>query len=282
MIIDCHCHAGRGDILTAPWNTDAPLGKYLRRARRAGIERTVVFPAFCSDYASANEELARIVARSRGRLIGFAMVHAARDAGRMGEIIGRAVRQHGFRGVKVHGHDAMPTRELCDVVRALRVPMLLDVGGKAQVLEMLAPQYPEIAFIIPHLGSFADDWQAHQRLIDQMLRFPNLYADTSGVRRFDYLVQAVARVGSRRILFGSDGPWLHPGLELGKIRLLGLARARERLILGENLARLIGLELTSGRPFTQDRRATRKSGQQNWVPQGNFVRRKPLLTRPER
>src|SRR3989442_1478420 len=42
MIIDCHCHAGKGDIVTAPWNTDAPLEPYLRRARTAGIDRTVV------------------------------------------------------------------------------------------------------------------------------------------------------------------------------------------------------------------------------------------------
>ena len=51
MIIDGHCHAGRGDALTAPWNTDAPLGAYLRRARAAGIDKTVVFSAFHSDYA---------------------------------------------------------------------------------------------------------------------------------------------------------------------------------------------------------------------------------------
>ena len=40
------------------------------------------------------------------------------------------------------------------------------------------------------------------------------------------------------MLFGSDGPWLHPGVELHKIRLLGLAPAGARLVLGENLLRL--------------------------------------------
>ena len=40
MIVDCHCHAG----LTAPWNTAAPLGAYLRRARVAGSARTVAPP----------------------------------------------------------------------------------------------------------------------------------------------------------------------------------------------------------------------------------------------
>ena len=50
MIIDCHCHAGKGDGLTGPWDTAAPLQKSMRRAARAGINRTVVFAAFHSDY----------------------------------------------------------------------------------------------------------------------------------------------------------------------------------------------------------------------------------------
>jgi hypothetical protein len=84
-----------------------------------------------------------------------------------------------------------------------------------------------VNFIIPHLGSFADDWRAHQQVIDQLVRYPNVYADTSGVRRFDYIVEAIKRAGARKLLFGSDGPWLHPGLELHKIRLLGLPAEQE-------------------------------------------------------
>ena len=35
-----------------------------------------------------------------------------------------------------------------------------------------------------------------------------------GVRRFDLLGQAVERAAPHKILFGSDGPWLHPGVEM--------------------------------------------------------------------
>lgn len=63
MIIDCHCHAGKGDGLTGPWDTSAPLDRYLVRAARAGITGTVLFPVFHSDYAVANREVAGIVAR---------------------------------------------------------------------------------------------------------------------------------------------------------------------------------------------------------------------------
>jgi uncharacterized protein len=239
MIIDFHCHAGKGNAMTAPWNTDAPLGAYLRRAEAAGIDRTVVFPLFHDDYAKANAELARLITRHPDRLIGFAFVHARRDQGRIMSMVERAVRLWRLRGIKVHGHEAMPTREVCETARAFRLPLLVDVAGKPSVIEMLAPEYRDVNFVVPHLGSFADDWRAHQQVVDQLMHHPNVYGDTSGVRRFDYIVQAVERAGSHKIIFGSDGPWLHPGVEIEKIRLLGLPRQEEDLILGGNAIRLL-------------------------------------------
>jgi uncharacterized protein len=240
MIIDAHCHAGHGDRMTAPWTTVAPLGKYLRRARAAGIDRTIVVPAFHSDYDTANKELADIVAQRPDRLIAFAFVHPARNAGGIFDMVSRAVREWGFRGIKMHGHDALPNRELCEAARRLRLPVLADLVGRVHVIDMFAPEYPEVNFIIPHFGSFADDWRAQQLVVDKLVRYPNVHADTSGVRRFDYIVEAVERAGAGKIIFGSDGPWLHPALELAKIRLLGLPRQQEDLILGGNILRLLG------------------------------------------
>lgn len=239
MIIDCHCHAGKGDLLTGPWSTDAPVNPYLRRARAAGIHKTVIFAPFHSDYHQANLNTARIVDRYPERLIGFAMVHPERDRDRIYSMVHQAVTQWDFRGIKAHRHDAPATRELCEVAEALRLPLLYDPAGETDLIDLLASQYPRVNFIIPHLGSFADDWRAHLRVIDQLVRFPNVYADTSGVRRFDYLVQAIKRAGAHKLLFGTDGPWLHPGIEIEKIHLLGLSKDQAALVLGENLVRLL-------------------------------------------
>jgi predicted TIM-barrel fold metal-dependent hydrolase len=239
MVIDAHCHLGKGDGLTAPWNTDAPLQPYLRRAQRARIDRTVVMPPFHTNYARANAQLARLVARYRQRFIPFACVHPKRDAGRIRQMVDRAIGRWGFRGIKVHRHDGAITREICEVARDFGVPVLYDVLGQAALVEQVASQYPNVNFIVPHLGSFGDDWRAHRQVIDQMTRLPNVYADSSAVRRFDYLVDAIKRAGPERLLFGSDGPWLHPGVELHKIRLLGLAKEDEDLVLGRNLLRLL-------------------------------------------
>lgn len=258
MIIDCHCHAGRGDRMTAPWNTDAPIEPYLRRARAAGIDRTVVFAPFHSNYAVANAEVARIVRRHAPRLIGFAFIHARNDAGRIFDMVQHAVTRYGFRGIKIHGYDAMPTREVCETARAFNLPLLVDVIDQASVVEMLAPQYRSVNFIIPHLGSFRDDWKAQQQVVDQLVRHPNVYADTSGVRRFDYLVEAVRRAGPHKLLFGSDGPWLHPGLELHKVRLLGLSPRALALVLGGNARRLLsGVRKSAHAPRLPARRPVR-------------------------
>lgn len=239
MIIDCHCHAGKGDGLTGPWDTDAPLAAHLRRAAAAGIQRTVLFAAFHSDYAVANRQVGRIVLANPERFYGFAFVHPERDRGRVAVLVEEATQRFGFVGIKVHRYDARITREICRVAQALGLPVLYDVMGEVSACELLATQYPQVDFIIPHLGSFADDWRAQLAFLDHLARHRNIYTDTSGVRRYDLLVEAVRRAGPHKILFGSDGPWLHPGVELAKIRLLQLPRPAQALILGGNFLRLI-------------------------------------------
>jgi len=257
MIIDSHCHAGKGDGLTGPWDTNAPLEKYMRRAAAAGITRTVLFAAFHSDYARANREVARIVASRPDRFYGFAFVHAERDRGRISMLMREAIEKHRFTGIKVHRYDARISREICEVARVHSVPVLYDVMGEVWTAELLANEYPDVNFIIPHLGSFADDWRAQLAFLDHLARHPNIYTDTSGVRRFDLLEQAVHRAGPHKVLFGSDGPWLHPAVELSKVRALGLAPIDEGKILSKNFLRLVsrvrfgvyGLPVRRGSPI---------------------------------
>jgi predicted TIM-barrel fold metal-dependent hydrolase len=240
MIIDAHCHAGLGDGFRGPWDTEGRIEPYLMRAHEAGIDRTCVFPVFNSDYSAANDRLARIVARWPDRLTGFAAVHPAKDSGRVDRMIGRAVEKHGFRGIKVHGHDALPGREVCEVARRWGLPLLVDIVRNTAAIEMLAGQYPEVNFIVPHLGGFADDWMTMLCVVDQLVRYPNVYADSSGVRYFDALIHAVRRAGPGKLIFGSDGPQLHPGVELQKIRELHLPAGAFEKVTAGNIARLLG------------------------------------------
>jgi predicted TIM-barrel fold metal-dependent hydrolase len=237
-VIDAHCHAGPGDGFTGPWDTSAPLPRYLRWCDEAGIGQSTLFAAFHSDYAVANEEVGRIVAGRPDRFFGFAFLHAERDRGRVRSLVRRAVTGLGFCGIKVHRHDARISREICEVARDFRLPVLYDVMGEVASVEVLAREFPDVDFIVPHLGSFADDWSAQLAFVSVLAEHPNVFTDTSGVRRFDLLEKAVRRAGPEKVLFGTDGPWLHPGLELEKIRLLRLPQDAESLVLAGNFLRL--------------------------------------------
>ena len=119
VIIDAHCHVGRGDGFSGPWDTEAPLDRYLERADRAGIGHIVLLAAFSDDYANANEAVAALVNRNRARFSALAFVHAVRDRGRILPMVTRAVRVHGFRGIKCHRYDGRITREICETARAV-------------------------------------------------------------------------------------------------------------------------------------------------------------------
>ena len=240
LIIDCHCHAGKGDGFTGPWDTGAPLKKFMQWSLEAGISKTVLFPAFHSDYAKANAQVAQIVGKYPDRFYGFAFLHAERDKGRIHDMVKTSVEQYGFCGLKVHRHDARISREICEAAQKFRVPVLYDPTGEISTVELIATEFPDVKFIIPHLSSFADDWRAQISFIDILVRHSNVFTDTSGVRRFDLLEMAYRRAGPTKILFGTDGPWLHPAVELAKIYALKLPAHDLQLILGDNFLNLIG------------------------------------------
>lgn len=239
QIIDSHYHYGFGDGLNGPWDTRADIKQYLQRADEVGITKSVLFAPFTSNYSAANERVWKKVRENPKRFYGYVFLNPVRDKGRIFQMVRTAVQKYGFTGIKVHRHDAHISREICLAARTFNLPILYDVMGKVESVELLATEFPRVNFIIPHLGSFADDWKVQLAFIPILERHGNIYTDTSGVKRFDLLEMAVKRAGAGKILFGSDGPWLHPGVELEKIFSLKLPVHEERKILSENFLQLI-------------------------------------------
>jgi uncharacterized protein len=253
LIIDAHCHAGKGDGFTGPWDTRASLKNFLSWSKNAGIGKTNLFAAFHSDYSVANAEVSSIVNSNPDRFFGFAFVHSIHDRGRVFELVKRAVTVYGFCGIKVHRHDARISREICESARYFSIPVLYDVVGEVSMIELLATEYPDVNFIIPHLSSFADDWRAQIAFIPLLERHKNIFTDSSGVRRFDLFEMAFKRAGAGKILFGSDGPWLHPKVELEKIFALTQNKNELQRMLAENF-----LQLTSRVRKREYENSTRK------------------------
>ena len=186
------------------------------------------------------------------RYLGFAFVNPATDRGRIGAH-GRRGPRLGCLRIKVHWRDGRITREVAEVARRRDAADPLRPGRRHRRVEMAARAYPDVAWIIPHLSSFSDDWKAQIAFVDQLVRLPNLFTDTSGVRYFDVLADAVRRAGPDKVLFGSDGPFLHPAVEIARSTPC-TSPADAALVLGGNLLRLTRTARRGGR--SRERRSS--------------------------
>ena len=64
---------------------------------------------------------------------------------------------------------------------------------------MIASSYPQVNFIMAHLGSFASqNWTEHLQAIDVAKRYPNVYLETSSVVFFEFLEMAIRELPADR------------------------------------------------------------------------------------
>jgi len=243
-VIDAHCHAGKGidygknDPTSDPWTTYNDPMWTLRRAEEAGIDKTIIFPISNATYQEANEQIASYVRRWPDKFIGFAKHDSKTEAGKIRDMLRREVRELGLRGLKLHG---IPTKEMVETAGELGIPILFHPPKVSDSLEVVQ-SYPEVSFILAHLGSFASrDWAEHVRATEAAKQLANLYLDTSSVVFFKYLERAARELPAEKLIFGSDGPLVDSRIELHKIRLLKLPQQKEQLILSGNIRRLLGV-----------------------------------------
>lgn len=236
LVIDAHCHAGTGQAMSAPWTTRADVEVTLRHMAEAGIDRTVIFPINNAEFEKPNREIAEICGRHPGKFIGFAKHDPQTEAGRIGKMLRYEVESLGLRGLKLH---RLPTREVLDAVTELGIPILYH-PEKVANFHMIAAEYPQIPFIMAHLGNFASrDGNEHLQAIDVARRYPNVYLETSSVVFFKFLEMAAKELGAGKLIFGSDGPEVDSRVELYKIRLLKFPPAEEARVTGGNIAKLL-------------------------------------------
>jgi len=237
MIVDAHIHAGHADGLTRSWDTFEDIEVSLRRMDAAGIDRAVVLPIGSGNFRAANREIHDIVRAHPDRLFGFAKVSQEEDRGRIAEMLDEAFGDLGLRGLKLHGH---PNREIMEALKGHRKPLLVDVSGRVYGLRYVAESYPEVPIIVAHMGQFRSDDQAHLVTLWLAKRYPNVYFDTSSVLLHEWLERAVQEGLCGKMIFGSDGPVCHCGVELARVRALDLPAPEAEQVLAGNLLALIG------------------------------------------
>ena len=103
----------------------------------------------------------------------------------------------------------------------------------------LCRRYPDVKFLMDHMGY--REWTADA--IEAARDNPNLYLGTT-IASFEPIVieHAIRELGPERVVYGSNWPNLYSDLAVEAIRRQQLGAEAEELILGGNLARILGLD----------------------------------------
>ncbi len=243
MIIDSHAHMGQGFYKDDPVQSNIPAERTINMAREAGVDKTIVFPVNYPEYSGAMREIYEAVQKYPDELIGYARVNPENENAL--DVLRRAIEEFGFKGLKLHpGNDKFTvngraTRAVLESAQEHDIPALFDPVVQLDDIFALTREYPDLNFIIAHMGGFWD-WRVIERCISLAEERPNVYLDTPFAMVHTMLQKAAERIPDK-LLMGTDSPAIHPAVEIVKIRSLGLTKEVEAKILGGNISRLLGL-----------------------------------------
>jgi predicted TIM-barrel fold metal-dependent hydrolase len=242
MIIDSHTHVDEAP--TYGWYD--PPETIIRLLDQADIEQAIVMTYRDAPGPEERviEYIAEAIQRYPGQLIGYARMNP-RYGDEAVELFDRAIREYGFKGLKLHPvsyvmHPASEaTLKLIRHAAFFNAPTLFHCGDEEFTLPLqiaeAAEAVPEATIILGHMGGYFHVRDA----IRVAKRLPNLILETSAMPYPAMIRDTVEQLGAHRLLFASDGPGCDPALEVEKVRRAGLTPEQETMIFEGNITRIL-------------------------------------------
>jgi len=248
--IDVHGHFGEyrklpPDLTCGFMSCDAP--GVVERARANHIRLTIVSPLEAllprgqADAVAGNLNAARIVAATPGLRQYVVIDPRAPETYRQAE---EMLRLPACVGIKIHPEEHVyPIHEFGEAIfafaarhRAVVLSHSSERHSQSADLVVWANRFPEMKLILAHIGCGWDGDCTHQVRAVQQSRHGNVFADTSSARSMmsGLIEWAVSEIGAGRVLFGTDTPLYHTGLQRVRIDQAGLSDAEKKKILHEN------------------------------------------------
>ena len=228
----------------------------LREMDGLGIEKAVVSSLSAVHYfdpQQGNEELLRIAAPHRDRLVPFAVLKP-QFTGAI-EDLRRCVEEEGMRGLVLHPNYhrfALDAPQLASMM-AYMAEQGLPVGVQT-AMEDMRRQFDRLIVPDVALEALAEFIREYPRVSivalglkvgqPEQLGTPlprNAFFDTSSYEKLGELEAAAQRLGPDRILFGTNFPLLSPQANSAKIEAAELAPGAAEAIRRGNAAALLGL-----------------------------------------
>ncbi|NHN31726.1 amidohydrolase family protein [Paenibacillus agricola] len=246
MIIDAHVHIGR-----SIFGYELSPECMLESMKECGIQMTVISPVQPMNYhlEPENDYMALLVEQHSDQLIGFGRVDPRQGEKAVLEVK-RAISVLGLKGIFLHPWEEgyrVNAEFVVPVVRTaaeLGVPIMIASGypwvSHALQIAYLAGLVPEASIIMTNGGQINISGMAQPDVYEAMRSHNNLYIETAGMYRQDFLENCIHEFGSKRVIFGSNGPRMHQGFELDRaISASKNNEANQMDVLGISMGRLL-------------------------------------------
>ena len=234
---------------------ESTIGDLIHAMQKSGVDRAVLIahPPFISN------DFVIEACRTYPELV--PVVNITRDTLRPAVTL-KAMVKRGAKALKIHtaadgeGPDSPRYNLLLKTAAELNLPVILHTGcihshvlykqpqlGNAELFKPWFKEFRELRFILAHMN-----YHEPEIAFDLAEEHFNLYMDTSW-QPAEVIGEAVRRIGADRVLFGTDWPYVGGNLAVGLGRIRECLEAgtlnqdQARAILGENAAKLLGIDL---------------------------------------
>ena len=243
-IIDSHAHLGPYHNFHIPFNSPAGM---IETMDALGISTCCTAPhlGIGPDFRAGNDVALKAATDFPGRFIGAICINPNYPDAIPTEI-DRFAGSNVMRAIKLHPAlhnypaDGEQYKAVYEAAGKRRLPVASHTwaGDRRCAPKMyvpLAKEYPETTFILIHSGG---EIGPIVEAIDAAKQSENIYLETSGSLTFRTVERIVEALGSERLLFGSDMPFIDPAAQLGKVVYAPISEEAKLDILGRNAKRV--------------------------------------------
>jgi predicted TIM-barrel fold metal-dependent hydrolase len=217
-----------------------------------GIEMALACPFKPLSYNldQANTSLAAVINVHADRFLGAARIDPWQPGA--SEALRRGFESLGLRALFLHPWeehfraDSELLDPLMEVASAFQNPVLIMSGypwvSEALQVRKLALRWPDVRVIMTNGGQINISGLGQADASLALRAASNLYIDTAGIYRQDFIEETAQEFGAERILFGSGSPYFDQRYEIKRVLVAKLPAPDRLAMQSGNASRLFGLK----------------------------------------
>ena len=247
-IIDLHAHLGHERVMHVPANNSDSMVKTMDLC---GINKTVISPTvgINVDIVLGNNLMLEAIRVHRGRMYGACFVNGHYPELSLDELQRCFAEDKDVKMIKIHPYSTSCNmkdkrmKKIYEYASERNLVVLVhtwldgDQYGNLDIFADVAKDYPDINWIMGHSGGPYGSYHA----VKIAQEIENIILDTTvsmgPARQIEYFV---SEIGSERIIFGTDNPFLDPRPQIGRVGLADISHQDRVNIFSANARRLIG------------------------------------------